>query len=207
MDTAESPARQARPESLLSKVPGIGSSLARRILEELHIDTLEGLESAVYDGRLAKLAGFGPRRIAMVRASLSEMLGWKRRQGIDRHEPPIDVLLDVDREYREKATANKLRLIAPKRFNSANEAWLPILHTERGEWEFTALYSNTALAHSLGRTRDWLVIYFQSDSSAEGRRTVVTETAGPLKGERVVRGRENECTVYYGKLWSQPVGA
>jgi putative hydrolase len=192
------------PESLLSKVPGIGANLARRILDELHVDTLEGLETAVYDGRLAKLSGFGARRVAMVRASLAEMLGRKRRNKVERREPPIDILLDVDREYREKAMGKKLRLIAPKRFNPTNEAWLPVLHTERGGWEFTALYSNTALAHSLGRTRDWVVIYFQSDSSPEGQRTVVTETQGPVKGNRVVRGRESECIDRYRTLWSQP---
>jgi len=105
------------PESLLSKVPGIGGNLARRILNELHVDTLEGLETAVYDGRLEKLPGFGARRVAMVRAALGEMLGRRRPRRADRDEPPVDILLDVDREYREKAAANKLRLIAPKRFN------------------------------------------------------------------------------------------
>ena len=192
------------PESLLTNVPGIGVNLARRIVNDLHIETLEGLETAVHDGRLAKLSGFGVRRVAMTRAALAEMLGRRGRQKIDRHEPPIDILLDVDREYREKSATKKLRLIAPKRFNPKNEAWLPVLHTERGVWRFTALYSNTALAHNLGRTRDWVVIYFQSDSSPEGQRTIVTETLGRLKGSRVVRGRENECIQHYRTLWSNP---
>jgi putative hydrolase len=192
------------PESLLTKVPGIGVNLARRIVNDLHIETLQGLETAVHDGRLAKLPGFGVRRVAMTRAALAEMLGRRGRQKIDRHEPPIDILLDVDREYREKSAAKKLRMIAPKRFNPKNEAWLPVLHTERGVWRFTALYSNTALAHNLGRTRDWVVIYFQSDSSPEGQRTIVTETLGRLKGSRVVRGRENECIQHYRTLWSNP---
>jgi hypothetical protein len=192
------------PESLLTNVPGIGVNLARRIVNDLHIETLEGLETAVHDGRLAKLPGFGVRRVAMTRAALAEMLGRRSGQRNDRHEPPIDILLDVDREYREKSTAKKLRMIAPKRFNPKNEAWLPVLHTERGAWRFTALYSNTALAHQLGRTRDWVVIYFQSDSSPEAQRTIVTETLGRLKGSRVVRGRENECIQHYRTLWSNP---
>jgi putative hydrolase len=83
--------------------------------------------------------------------------------------------------------------IAPRRFNPTGEAWLPILHTERGDWRFTALFSNSALAHELGRVRDWVVIYFHQDSGPEGQRTVVTETRGPLAGRRVVRGRESEC--------------
>jgi putative hydrolase len=192
------------PEASLSRVPGIGPKLARRILDDLHIDTLEGLESAVYDGRLDRLTGFGARRLAMVRASLAEMLGRKRRVRAGVREPPIDILLDVDREYRQKAAANALRLIAPKRFNPTNEAWLPVLHTERGAWQFTVLFSNTALAHSLGRTRDWVVIYFHSDSYAEGQRTVVTETHGASKGKRVVRGREAECEGYYRSLFAEP---
>ena len=108
-----------------------------------------------------------------------------------------DVLLDVDREYREKATAGKLRLIAPRRFNPTHQTWLPIRHTERGDWHFSVLFSNTGLAHSLGRTKDWVIVYFHKDSQAEGQRTVVTETRGKLCGERVVRGSELECEEHY----------
>ena len=34
------------------------------------------------------------------------------------------------------------------------EAWLPILHADRGKWHFTALFSNTARAHELDKVRD-----------------------------------------------------
>ena len=57
----------------------------------------------------------------------------------------------------------------------------------------TALFSNTALAHQLGRTGDWVVIYFNREGGTEHQRSVVTETRGPLEGQRVVRGREAEC--------------
>jgi len=186
------------PEALFRRVPGVGPKLARQIIDELHVDTLEALETAVHGGRLRNVTGFGPRRIAMIRSGLAEMLG-RRRWGArpPRSEPPVGAILDVDREYRQKAEAGSLRRIAPKRFNPSNEAWLPILHTERDAWQFTALYSNTALAHSLGRIRDWVVVYYHTDSFAEGQRTVVTETQGTLKGKRVVRGRERECEEYY----------
>jgi putative hydrolase len=193
------------PESLFAKVPGVGPTLARRIIDELHIDSLEALENAAHDGRLARVAGFGSRRQAMVRSALAEMLGrgrWRARAS--REEPPIGVLLDVDREYREKAEAGRLRRIAPKRFNPGDVAWLPVLHAERGHWHLTALYSNTALAHELGRTRDWVVIYFHTDSDTENQRTIVTETQGPLKGRRVVRGRERECEEYYNPVLFKP---
>jgi hypothetical protein len=183
------------PEGLSRTVPGIGRELSRRVCEALHIETLEALEMAAYDGRLEKVEGFGPRRMEMVRAALAERLGrprlWRARQM--QEGPPASLLLDVDREYREKAHSGALRKIAPKRFNPAGEAWLPILHTRRDQWELTALYSNTALAHELGRTNDWVVIYYRTDSSPEGQCTVVTETHGALKGRRAVRGREEEC--------------
>jgi len=195
------------PEALFARVPGIGDELARRVVNQLHLDTLEALEVAAYDGRLKKVQGFGPRRLLMVRAALAEMLGRGRDHRRTGHEPPVDVLLDVDREYRQKAAANKLRLIAPRRFNPRNEQWLPILHSERGDWHFTALFSNTPLAHSLGRTRDWVIMYFQSDAHEEGQRTIVTETRGPLTGERVIRGREEDCAEYYRSLKPHPSNA
>ncbi len=145
----------------------------------------------------------GPRRAAAIRASLQSMLSRVRPRRLGHRGPPpvsgppVATLLDVDREYREKATAGKLPTIAPKRFNPTGEAWLAVFHTERDGWHFTALYSNTAQAHQLDRTRDWVVIYFYDNEQAEGQHTVVTETHGPLAGLRVVRGRERECREYY----------
>ena len=107
------------------------------------------------------------------------------------------MLLDVDREYRERSEAGRLPTIAPKRFNPDGESWLPVLHTQRGNWHFTVLYSNTAWAHRLGRTRDWVVIYFYDEHHRESQATVVTETRGSLVGKRIVRGREAECRAYY----------
>jgi hypothetical protein len=111
-------------------------------------------------------------------------------------EPPVQVLLDVDREYRREARAGRLRTIAPKRFNPQAKAWLPVLHTQRGEWSFHVLYSNTALAHRLGRTRDWVVIFYERDGD-EDQVTVVTEREGELDGKRTVRGRERDCLAWY----------
>jgi len=183
----------AAPEILFREVPGIGPKLARRIHEELHVDTLEALEVAAHDGRLSALPGIGPRRAATIQAGLAALLkrGRGERQPA-REAPAVALLLEVDREYRRRAAADELPKIAPKRFNPDNRAWLPILHTERGDWHFTALFSNTARAHELGRTDDWVVIYYDDGDHREGQNTIVTETAGPLKGRRVVRGRESE---------------
>lgn len=189
------------PVGLFASIPGIGPELARRIYETLGVDTLEELELAAHDGRLLQVRGIGPERTAMLRAVLAEMLSRtrRRRRREPQDEPDVATLLDVDAEYRAKAEAGRLPRIAPRRFNPTGEAWLPILHTQRGPWHFTALYSNTALAHELGTVRDWVVIYFHRDTEPEeGQRTVVTETRGPLAGRRVVRGRERECREYYG---------
>jgi putative hydrolase len=40
------------PEALFARVPGMGPKLAGQVIEQLHIDTLEALEAAAYDGRL-----------------------------------------------------------------------------------------------------------------------------------------------------------
>lgn len=197
------------PERLFRAAPGVGPTLARRIHETLHVDTLEALEMAAHDGRLAAVPGVGPRRAAALRATLASMLGRSSLRVRDpgAPEPPVSVLLDVDRQYRDAAAAGRLPRIAPRRFNPSGEAWLPILHTERDHWQLTALFSNTARAHGLGATRDWVIVYFHTDSGGEGQRTVVTETRGVLAGRRVVRGREAECRAYYEavKASSPPV--
>lgn len=182
------------PARLLATVPGIGPVLARRLHEMLGVESLEALEVAAHDGRLDGVPGVGPRRAAAIRALLASRLA-RRGAGGPRPaaEPTVGLLLDVDREYREAAAAGRLPTIAPRRFNPERTAWLPILHSRRGPWRFTALFSNTALAHARGRTRDWVVVYFTRADHEEGQRTVVTETRGPLAGRRVVRGREREC--------------
>jgi hypothetical protein len=182
------------PEVLFQTVPGIGPRLAQRIHDGLHVDTLEALEVAAHDGRLAALEGIGPRRAEAVRAGLAALLGRAsaRRRARDK-APAVRTLLDVDQVYREKAAAGRLPKIAPKRFNPEGAAWLPVMHTDRDGWHFTALFSNTARAHDLKRTQDWVVLYFYDGDHREGQCTIVTETRGPLQGMRVVRGREPEC--------------
>lgn len=184
------------PEVSFQNIPGIGPIFARLIHEHLHIDTLEALEAAAHDGRLDTVPGIGERRGKIIRQSLASMLARKGPlvSGVQKlPPPPVEMILDVDKEYRDRAIAGELKLIAPKRFNPKGEAWLPILHTERGPWHFTVLFSNTAKAHELGKTADWVIVFYSSDHQIEDQYTVVTETNGPLKGQRAVRGREQEC--------------
>lgn len=192
---------EADPIAVLTSVPGIGRALATRLHEELGIDQLEELEMAAHDGRLSEIGGIGQKKLAGIIDSLAGRLGRIRGTGGSGEtaagEPPVRELLDVDREYREKAKAGGLRTIAPHRFNPKREAWLPVLHTQRGDRHYTALFSNTARAHELGKTRDWVILYYDH-VSGESQCTVITSERGPLKGKRIARGREEECAAWYG---------
>jgi hypothetical protein len=216
---------QTSPEDLFTTLPGVGDELAERIHRELDVETLEELELAAHDGRLEGVPGIGPRRVRAIQDSLAAVLSRSSRRRARRQRwiesgrrhpdgatgapvrgpaapekderPPVALLLEVDAEYRRRAAAGELRTIAPRRFNPRGEAWLPVLHTEREGWSFTALFSNTARAHELGRTRDWVVLYWEQDGH-EDQCTVVTERRGPLAGRRVVRGREDECAARAG---------
>jgi len=199
------------PEALLTRVPGIGPKRARKIHDKLHIDTLEELELAAHDGRLEGIEGLGTQTVQGVRDALAGILTrsarrratQRRSNRSDRAErPDVETLLDVDTDYRKKADAGELRTIAPRRFNPEGEAWLPVMKTRRNGWSFRVLFSNTARAHELDKTRDWVVIYYEKNGT-EGQCTVITAGSGPMKGQRIVRGREPECREYYGMTAEQ----
>jgi len=188
------------PVALLATVPGIGSRTARRIHHDLGVDTLEELEAAAHDGRLAALLG-SEKRLAGIRDSLAQRLGRVRHtaSATAAAAPAVAELLDVDEQYREGAAAGRLKTIAPRRLNPTGAAWLPVLHTNRGERHYTALFSNTPRAHDAGATRDWVVLYWEGGGS-EGQATVITSRWGALRGRRIVRGREEECARHHAAL-------
>ncbi|MCP4856747.1 MAG: DNA-binding protein [Fuerstiella sp.] len=198
----------AQAERMFATVPGIGPELASRIHGQLGIDTLQELEQAAHSGSLMGVSGMGRRRVLAVRESLAGRFQRGQREfeslfdngsqdisGAD--DVSVADLLWVDEQYRRRAAAEQLVRIAPRRFNPNGKAWLPILHTERSDQHFTALYSNSARAHQLGKTRDWVIIHH--DDAGNGQWTVVTEHRGRLKGRRAVRGREIECSRCYTK--------
>jgi hypothetical protein len=108
----------------------------------------------------------------------------------------VSELLAVDREYRQRAAAGALPKVAPSLHNPSSERWLPVMHATRGDRRYTALFSNTATAHRLGRTRDWVLVY-AGGGLGDRRYTVVTPSRGVLARRRVVRGRESECIRHY----------
>ncbi|MBC8351209.1 MAG: DNA polymerase III [Planctomycetes bacterium] len=188
-------------EHLFATVADIGPQLAQRIHEHLGIETLWELEAAANDGRLAQVHGIGKKRLRAVRESLA---GRFRRTPTTKPialtetdlDAPIAELLGVDREYRESAEKQRIPRIAPRRFNPTHAAWLPILHTERESRHYTAMFSNTARAHEMGASHDWVVI-FRDDDGNHGQWTVITSNFGKLRSKRIVRGRESECASYY----------
>jgi DNA polymerase (family 10) len=189
---------ESDPAELLASVPGIGTKLAERLHDELGIETLEELEAAAYDGRLADIAGFGAKRIAGIRDTLATRLARVRERPSNAlpDRPSVTEILDVDSEYRTRAVKGELPKIAPRRFNPERRAWLSVLHTTRGDRHYTALFSNTARAHEMERTGDWVVVYYDG-GNGESQSTVITAQRGPLEGRRIVRGRESECIEHY----------
>jgi len=189
---------ESDPIKLFESVPGIGPLLAARLHDEFGLESLQQLEAAAHDGRLEGIAGFGPKRLSGIRDTLARRLGrpGDARPAVREARPAVGELLDVDREYRQKAESGELPRIAPRRFNPTHEAWLPILHTERRGRHYTALFSNTAHAHRQEKTRDWVVLYCD-DGPREHQWTVITAAFGPLRGLRIVRGHEDECAGFY----------
>jgi hypothetical protein len=189
---------EAEPVALLGSIPGIGKKLADQLHHDLEIDTLEELEVAAHEGQLTQLPRIGEKRLSGIIASLAERLGRVRGKSgpPEKSMPSIEEILDVDREYREKATADRLHKFAPRRFNPTGEAWLPVLHTQRGKHHYTALFSNTARAHKKGKTHDWVVLYYD-DGQKDSQCTVITAEWGILEGRRIVSGLESECLMYY----------
>ena len=199
------------PEEKLASVPGIGPKTAATIHAVLGIDTLSDLQAAAYDGRLTRVPGIGRKRLQAVRESLAGR--FRRRGSAVKSATPageskkaskahtlrlVADLLSVDEEYREKARADELLRVAPRRFNPNHEAWLPILETDRVGRRYKAMYSNTARAHEMDAVRDWVVI-FREGAEEGGQWTIVTSKFGKLRGRRIVRGLERECAEHYAQ--------
>lgn len=193
---ADSPQRRFR------SVPGVGRRLAARIHDQLHLQNLAELEAAAIDESLQDVPGIGPQKSQAVRDSIAGRgtvsRRFQRTYRDDAHhdEPPVAELLSVDAEYREKAANDTLLRIAPNRFNPTGAAWLPILRTRRESRHYSTAFSNTAHAHELGMTHDWVVLN-RTDRGHHGQWTVITSLLGALKGHRIVRGREKECLAFY----------
>ena len=200
----ENPFRIRSYRSAAESVRSARSPLAR-LVESKGVEGLSGVK-----GVGEKLAGLISEyvetgEVELLRALEKETPAEKQKEVEERKTDhafakpvnlPVGTILEIDEEYRKKASAGKLKKIAPRLLNPEKKAWLPILVKEHEGFKFTVMFSNTATAHKLGKTADWVVVYF-AKGKGENQCTVVTESRGTLKGKRVIRGREKECERHY----------
>lgn len=140
----------------LQSIPGIGKVMAR-IIEELintgDSELLKQLQSEItLDDQSTHKQDLAEEKLKAEIQSESPIhilqSGSKAGEGQEiSPEPPVMLLLEIDKEYRHKSEAGELRLISPKRYNPENLAWLPIMRLKRERWSFTVLFSNTKRAH------------------------------------------------------------
>jgi putative hydrolase len=200
----ENPFRIRSYRTAASSVAGVRQPLAR-VVQDQGVEGLSGLK-----GVGEKLAGLireyvDTGTVRLLKELEKEVAPNKVKEVEAQHadhtsvrpiDVPVDIILEVDSEYRRKAADGKLKKIAPRLLNPEKKAWLPILTKEHQGFKFTVMFSNTPTAHKLGKTDDWVVVYVQK-GKGENQCTVVTESRGPLKGKRVIRGREKECERQY----------
>ncbi|QDT02104.1 hypothetical protein K227x_04750 [Rubripirellula lacrimiformis] len=185
---------QAKAEHFFATLPGIGPHLSHRIHEHLHLETLAELKAAAADGRLAHVPGIGRKRIEAIRACLAHRTDQPTASvaaNTTNEWISVDELLDIDREYRERANDDSLA-----KTGSVHTEKTPIVHAQRNGRHYTAMFSHTANANQQHATHDWVVVY-RDDANAHGRWTIITSKFGKLKGLRIVRGREDDCQDYY----------
>ena len=65
---------------------------------------------------------------------------------------------------------------------------IPVSRSGSHQWLPMRVHASVR-AHQLDMIRDWVVIY-RDDQDGSGQWTVVTSQFGPLRGKRIVRGRE-----------------
>ena len=101
----ERPRGSGEPPDIFCTIPGVGPTLAKRLHETLHVETLEQLEAALHEKNGKSVPGIVPRRLAILRAALSQMLARIRpvRTG-PADEPPVGVRPTLQSERRGLAS-------------------------------------------------------------------------------------------------------
>ena len=200
----ENPFRVRSYRTAAATVAGVRQSLATLVREQ-GVEGLEGLK-----GVGEKLAGLIAEYVTKGKVELlrdlekevpaEKLKAVQSKKADHAFEKPITIpvkeILDVDAEYRKLAAAGKLKKVAPRLMNPEKEAWLPVMSKSSKGVRFTVMFSNTPTAHKLGKTDDWVVVYY-ARGKGENQCTVVTESRGAMKGKRVIRGREEECVKHY----------
>lgn len=185
----------------LEEIPHFGRSLALSVEKFLQTGFMPTLELLRGDGSFLQFMQSvqKPRRTLVPEEfsgfNISRSTTIPARSN-DSALPSVGDLFSIDAEYRQKAASDELVRIAPRQFNPTGAEWLPILHTRRAQWHYTAAFSNTARAHQEAKTHDWVIVH-RDARGRSGQWTVITSQFGDLKGRRIVRGREAECQAFY----------
>ncbi|MGH2441557.1 MAG: DNA polymerase/3'-5' exonuclease PolX [Chloroflexota bacterium] len=99
--------RQVFPPGVrtLMNVPGVGPSIARRVYQELGVDSIEALRVAAESGALASMPGLGEKSAQNVIRSLSRANKAEDRISIGRAVPVVESLMQ---QLRESAPVDRL---------------------------------------------------------------------------------------------------
>ena len=95
--------KAATPPGLVAMldIPGVGPKKIKAIHDELGIETVEQLEAACKDGRVAKLKGFGEKTAANIRAGISRRRDYAAKHLISDALPIAESLLEALRSHPE----------------------------------------------------------------------------------------------------------
>src|SRR5262245_24599977 len=128
------------PQRMLTTLPGVGPRLAEMLRDRLGVRSLEQLRDAVRAGKLRR-AGVKARREAGIIAAVEARLRQERAPVAPANEPSVADLLAVDGAFRDQSQ--------------------PVYLAQRDGWRLRASWANTALAHRLGMTENWVTITFE----------------------------------------------
>lgn len=85
----------------LMHLPGVGPKKARKLWVELAIETVDDLEAAAKEGRVATLAGFGAKSEAKILAGIQEFRQHRSRVPLHEADRVVEPLIAYLRECRE----------------------------------------------------------------------------------------------------------
>ena len=88
--------REQVPSSLIQimRLPGVGPKSARKLWDELGIETVEELKEAAEDGRVAELKGFGEKKQAQILSGIEQFRRHSARYRLDEADLMVAPLLE-----------------------------------------------------------------------------------------------------------------
>src|SRR5213082_1779808 len=91
----------ATPPGLVAmlEIPGVGPKKIKVLHDQLHIETVEQLEAACKDGRVAKLKGFGEKTATNICEGINRRRAYASRHLISEALPIAETLLEALRSH------------------------------------------------------------------------------------------------------------